>query len=51
MSRMEGCKIVINGFRKAGICEAFQQAIKLKDLVENPFLDIEIKRLQVAIQK
>ena len=42
MSKQDGRRIVINGFRKAGISEAFEQACKLKDLAENPFLDIDI---------
>ena len=33
----------MNGFKKAGICEAFEQARQLKDLAENPFLEIDIE--------
>ena len=43
MSNQEGRRIVVNGFKKAGICEAFEQARQLKDLAENPFLEIDIE--------
>lgn len=42
MSKQDNRQIVVNGFKKAGIIEAYEQAKKLKELVDNPFLDIDI---------
>ena len=41
----EGRKMIINGFRKAGIYDAYDEAKELKDLGENPFLELSVADL------
>ena len=36
----EGREMIINGFRKAGICDAYDEAKELKDLGENSYLEL-----------
>ena len=42
MQLAAGRQTIINGFRKAGIKEAYDQALQLSELADNPFLEIDI---------
>lgn len=43
MSSQKGRKIVVNGFKKAGIRGAFDQASKLRELQDNPFTELDME--------
>ena len=43
MSSQKGRKIVVNGFKKAGIRDVFDQASKLRELADSPFIELDIE--------